>query len=206
MLFQTHFIDNKAPSTLFVFHGMGGGEMDFLESLQPLFSLYNVVGLRGNTTEHGQRRFFLRHPDGSFDQESLQQELKKLFTFLEEWHKQHQMDLQQTAYLGYSNGANFILNALLQKPQFFPKVVLLHGRLPTADVAIPDLSQTQIFASFGSDEPFVSAQQGQQLFEGLEKAGAQLKQFHHTVGHRITFDEWQTALTFLKTPFSHIAL
>ncbi|MDQ5951848.1 MAG: phospholipase/carboxylesterase, partial [Patescibacteria group bacterium] len=116
-LFQHVFIDNKAEKTLFLLHGTGGSEHDLLPLVKELSDQYNFVGIKGNIFEHGMARFFERDEFGVFDQDSITTETKKLSEFIEAWKSNRAIANENTAFLGYSNGATMIVALAFYYPE-----------------------------------------------------------------------------------------
>lgn len=111
---------------LFVlFHGTGGNE----ESLLPIVGDWNahasVLSFLGNVGTGLQRRFFAPLlPDGIVDREDLR---RRVDAFAQEWTVlQEQYSDYQITFVGYSNGANFILALLGRYPTIAERVIVLH--------------------------------------------------------------------------------
>lgn len=197
-LFDFTAIDHGAPRTLFLLHGTGGSKEDFLFLDGLLEARYNLAGLQGNVREGGMARFFARHAEGVFDQGSIREETGKLKKFIEAWAAARHISVGQSSFLGYSNGANMLLAALLNHPDVFRTAVLLHPMLPF-EVApgSRDLSRHRVFVSGGTDDPLVSAGQRTALIDTLKSCGAQMAVREYPSGHKIADEEMKDATAFL---------
>jgi predicted esterase len=196
-LFHHLHIDNHASKTLFLLHGTGADERDLLPLVTGLEDKYNLVSLLGNVREHGMARFFARDEQGVFDQESIAIEAKKLAQFIETWNNIHNLKSSDTAFLGYSNGANMIAALTLTFPKLVTKAALLHPMLPFEPKAI-DLSHQQYFVSYGEHDQMILAAKAKTLIATLETMGAQVDVFHHDGGHEI----WPEEVAALKRVLS----
>lgn len=194
-------IDNKALHTLFLFHGTGGDEHDFLFLNDELNQIYNLVGLRGNVDENGMSRFFRRLSPGVFDQENLTEEAHKLADFIQEWNTAHDLSPESTVFLGYSNGANMILALLFLFPNLIKTAVLLHPMLPFDPSQTLDLSAQRLFVTSGVEDPLVSRPETLDLIQKLTDRKAQVQHKEYPGGHELTSQEMRTTLNFLKSLF-----
>jgi predicted esterase len=200
-LFKHIYIDNKALQTLFLFHGTGGDEHDFLFLNEELDHKYKLVGLRGNVDENGMSRFFRRLSPGVFDQENLTEEAHKLADFIQEWNTTHGMSPESTVFLGYSNGANMILALLFLFPNLIKTAVLLHPMLPLDPSDSLDLSSQRLFITSGAIDPLVSHSETQVLVQKLSERKAHVQHEEYPGGHELTSQEMRTTLNFLKSLF-----
>jgi predicted esterase/catechol 2,3-dioxygenase-like lactoylglutathione lyase family enzyme len=179
----------SAPSqdidhTLILFHGTGGDEYDLLPLAEAVYPGAGIVSLRGNVSEHGMKRFFVRHSDGTFDQESIKSEVTKLEAFLSEMD----IDPAKSTFLGFSNGANFILSYLLLHPEKVKNAIILHGKLPFV-VDKVNLSELAIFIASGEHDEYVTPEEFKSLKTTLSIAGAEVTEFIHNRGHEVNKEE-----------------
>lgn len=195
-LFTHTYINNQASRTLFLLHGTGGTEHDFLFFDDLLGNTYNLLGLRGNIREGNANRFFRRFEEGVFDIENIKEEAGKLSSFIRIWMEKHTESL---TFLGYSNGANMILTMLFLYPSIIPTALLLHPMLPI-DVPQqkPDLTGLSAFVSSGNYDTIVSDEESTRVTEELTSCGAQVLDHRYDAGHQIGEDEIRDIVTFLK--------
>ena len=190
------FLDHGREKTLFLLHGTGGDERDLIALVEPAQAAYNFVGLRGNVLEGGLPRFFARSAPGVFDQLSIATESDKLAEFLKAWYTKHELPVEQSAFVGFSNGANMLLATLLRHPEVIQHAALLH---PMQVIEPPevDLAGKRILVTYGLGDTMLPGA-GQQVAADLEARGAQVQVFAHSGGHQITAGE-QAALLDLLT-------
>lgn len=182
--------------TLFLLHGTGGNEADLLPLAEAVTEDYNLVGLRGNVSENGMRRFFARTGPGIFDQTSVEQESDKLAAFLEAWYTEHELNPDQAAFVGYSNGANMLLATLLRHPQWMRRVALLHPMMPFEPENV-DLSGYEILVTYGAKDAMVPVAESQRVMRVLEAHGATVTVASHYGGHELGQPELDALAEFL---------
>lgn len=195
MSFIYKHINNHAKKTLFLFHGTGGDETDFLFLDASLNHQYNLVGLRGNIQENGMNRFFKRLEFGVFDEENIKQEVEKLKQFIEGWKKVHSDEI---LCLGYSNGANMILALLFSHPELVQKAALLHPMLPFSPPATLNLAEHTVFVSYGNQDQMISVQKSEAVVKSLINAGAALTTKEYSSDHGISQEELHDVLEFIN--------
>ncbi len=186
--FHSDFIDNGATKILGLLHGTGGDENDLLPIVKNLAKEYNFLGIRGNVTQQGMTRFFLRNGDGSFDIENIKEEVEKLKKFLAD----HPAD----AFVGYSNGANMILALALLHPDFVKQAVILHGKLPFEPQAL-SLDGKAFLISYGENDQIISKDESLHAVAKLQSLGATVQSVSHTGGHEIHKNEITAMEKFL---------
>ncbi len=186
-LFDYIYVDCQAPRDLFLFHGTGGTKSDFLFLRSLLHDQYNLVGLQGNVSEEGMRRFFKRSSPGVFDQESIKEESDKLNQFILWWKEEHPQ--RMTSFLGYSNGANILLSTLFYYPQVMKNVFLLHPMLPFVPKEVIPLASHRIIVTMGDDDPLVSSSDQELVIQTLKSNNAQLTVKTYPTGHQISEQE-----------------
>lgn len=197
-LFKYKYIDNKAPSTLVLFHGTGGTEMDFLFLNDTLHNSYNLLGLRGNIDENGMNRFFKRTSFGIFDQQSIKEESTKLKQFIDLWTHKYALKKEELAYLGYSNGANMILAQMFHFPDDIKKSILLHPMLPFHPKKQLDLSQNATFISYSTNDTMISPIESKKVIDVLQKNNSQVAIHTYNTGHQLSEKEIADCIAFLS--------
>jgi len=198
-LFQLYDNEVQSEKILFLYHGTGGNETDLLPLVEPFAATHRIVGLRGNVQQQGLNRFFIRNPDGTFDEESVREEVAKLQDFLVQWAKENSLSPENIVHVGYSNGANFILANLLLHPESITTAALLHPMLPLAPPENLELNTHRIFVSWSENDELMPAEKSRELLQVLEKAQATLRIHHSEAGHRITAEEVSELQRFLST-------
>ncbi len=196
-LFHHLHIDNHLGKTLFLLHGTGADERDLLPLVAGLDDKYNLVSLLGNVREHGMARFFARDERGVFDQESIAEESKKLSEFIVAWNAEHKLKPTDTAFLGYSNGANMIAALALNYSDLVTRAVLLHPMLPF-EPRQKNLSHQHYLVSYGESDQMIPAAKAKILIATLEAMGAKISLVSHEGGHEIWPEEVEALRKFLE--------
>ena len=96
----------KGGPALFLFHGTGGDEHQFLDLGAELMPGARRIGVRGDVSEGGALRYFKRLAEGRYDMADLGRATKKLEGFVGGVTAAE--PASQTVGLGYSNGANIL--------------------------------------------------------------------------------------------------
>jgi phospholipase/carboxylesterase len=196
--FVYHHVASAAQKTLFLLHGTGGDQYDLLPLVESLADEYEVVSLLGNVREHGMPRFFVRTPDGTFDEESMRTEAEKLRDFVLAWCEKSGRIPEDTAFLGYSNGANIIAALAQLHPEVVYSGVLLHGLLPLPEVAVPELFGRKFFVTYGLNDTMIPPEKSRVLEQSLRQAGADVEVLTHSGGHELRVEEREALVEFLK--------
>lgn len=193
-LFSYKFVNNNSNKTIVLLHGTGGDEIGILQFTLQLGIKSNILSIRGNVSEYGMNRYYVRFSDGSFDNESLKEELEKLNNFLEEIISKNNLE-NNFEFLGYSNGANFALAfALSQSNKIsIQKIYALHPVAPALKV-INSLENTEIIVTYADQDAYSSPEKMAKLQEVLKKAKAKLELKEFIGGHEIS----EAEMEFLK--------
>ncbi|MBA3449050.1 MAG: alpha/beta hydrolase, partial [Pseudaminobacter sp.] len=99
---------------LFVFHGTGGDENQFLQFGRDMLPDATIVSPRGDVSEHGAARFFRRTGEGVYDMDDLALRTTTMTGFI----RAHVEAAGPSPVLGlgYSNGANILASAVFAAP------------------------------------------------------------------------------------------
>lgn len=181
--------------TIIMLHGTGGNENDLKEIASQIDPQASLIGIRGSVEESGMLRYFKRYPDGSFDLKDLAMNTKMLYLGILELLEYYQLDASKTSLVGYSNGANIAINMFKEYETPFAKAILLHASPVRLDVPVLSQEQLQVFLSFGQQDPFITAQQFNQLKDQFTNPSI----YTHAGGHQLTYDELDAAKDFYKS-------
>lgn len=197
-LFDHVFVDNESSITLVGLHGTGGSKKDFLFLDELLNNDFNILGIGGNISENGYARFFERHEEGFFDQESLAEESEKLVAFMFSWISDNPTRAENIIFIGNSNGANMILATLLTDPDTVQDAVLLHAMLPfDVEPSKLDFSDKKLFVSIGIKDEYITPVEQEKLSKTLEATKASLTLKRYDSGHQISQQEIKDVIEFL---------
>lgn len=180
--------DNQSDTlTLLLLHGTGGNEDDLIEVGQMISSTASLLSPRGKVLENGMPRFFRRLAEGVFDMDDLKIRTKELADFVKEASNIYSFDINKTVAVGFSNGANIAASLLLSYPETLRGAILLRAMVPFIPNSPPDLSDKQVLLSAAMFDPIVSESQTQNLFDLLEKSGANVTlKWQQQSGHNLT--------------------
>lgn len=179
---------------LFVFHGTGADETQFLGLGRDLLPGVTVVAPRGDVSEHGAARYFRRTAEGVYDMADLTRATAKMAGFV----RAHAGGRQPSSVigLGYSNGANILASVLFEAPGLFDAAVLMHPLIPFRPQPV-DLASTRVLMTAGRRDPICPPQLTASLEETLRGFGADIETVWHDGGHEVRQQEITAAGAFL---------
>ena len=183
-----------APA-LFLFHGTGGDEHQFLDLGAELKPGARRIAPRGDGSEGGALRYFRRFAEGQFDMADLGRATGKMGAFVRE-----RLAAERPAEaigLGYSNGANILAAVLFESPELFDTAVLWHPMIPFAPRPQPGLAGKRILITAGRRDPICPTPATQALADWFTAQGAGGEVFWHEGGHEIRQGELQATSAFL---------
>ena len=193
----------KGGPLLFVFHGTGGSEMQFLDLGAEMLPTAHVVSPRGDVSEMGALRFFRRAAEGVYDFEDLATRTAAMNSFIKAHVDEHKPSA--VIGLGYSNGANILASVIDKAPGLFGHAILMHP-LVTWDFGTGEsLNGTSIFMTAGGRDPICPPDMTGKLADMIEARGAKLKTFWHAGGHEVPQDELDAVRTQLSEITAQIA-
>ena len=118
-----HFFQKGSNNRQLVvaFHGTGGNEYQLLTTVARLYPEASILSYAGTYNNGATRRFFAPLQNGQLDRKSFNQAINTFLTTI--WEDP---SFEEIIFIGYSNGANFILGVLEKNPQIANTVILLH--------------------------------------------------------------------------------
>ncbi|HFI0024977.1 TPA: alpha/beta hydrolase [Streptococcus suis] len=181
-----YFIKGTSPRLLVFFHGTGGNKKSMLFLSQQLEPEASVLSLDGSWVQGRERRFFAPLVDGQLDLVDFEM---RLSAFLDFWQDLAIQPYQQITFVGFSNGANFIMGLLTKQSNLADNYILLH---PSAlDYAFPmQNSRAEILFTLGQNDPYVDPFALENLVDDLQASAfpkANLARFDK--GHYLSHDE-----------------
>lgn len=179
---------------LFVFHGTGGDERQFLGPALEAMPEARVIAPRGDVAEGGALRFFRRTAAGVYDFDDLARRSEAMAAFV----AAHRVPPPSaTLGLGYSNGANILASVIDRHPGLFSHAVLMHP-LVTWDIAAgAPLAGQSVLITAGGRDPVCPPERTGALAEALEARGARVRVWWHPGGHEVTPAEWAAVAAWL---------
>jgi phospholipase/carboxylesterase len=180
---------------LFLFHGTGGDEHQFIDLGEGLLPGARRIAPRGDVSEGGAARYFRRTGEGVYDMADVARATAKMAGFVEA--KLGGARPAEVAGLGYSNGANILALVLLARPDLFDIAVLMHPLIPFAPAPQPGLAGRRILVTAGRRDPICPPARTEALADYLRGQGADLSLFWHEGGHEIRREELFAVKEFL---------
>lgn len=192
-----HRAEPGAPGgpLLFVFHGTGADETQFLGLGRDLLPEATVVAPRGDVSEHGAARYFRRTAEGVYDMDDLARATAKMAAFVAGRREAHAG--AAVLGLGYSNGANILASVLFSHPGLFDAAVLMHPLIPFTPPPQPRLAGRAVLLTAGRHDPIAPAPLTEALADWFARQGARVQTAWHTGGHELRPAEIAAAKAFL---------
>lgn len=171
------FEPGSDPWTLLLLHGTGGDERDLLGLGRQLAPQASLLSPRGRVREGGTtNRFFARRAANDIDVPDMLARTDDLAQFVAAAVERYDLDPSRIVALGYSNGANIALNALLATSGLLRAAALLRPVLYHEPEPLLDLTGVRVLAASGGLDPYSPPEQLERLRDVLERSGATLQQ------------------------------
>ncbi|HFI0788001.1 TPA: alpha/beta hydrolase [Streptococcus suis] len=180
------FIKGTSPRLLVFFHGTGGNKESMLFLRQQLDPEDSVLSLDGSCGQGRNRRFFAPLIEGQLDLVDFE---LCLSAFLDFWQDVEIQSYQQITFVGFSNGANFIMGLLTKQSNLADNYILLHPS--DLEYAFPmENSRAEILFTLGQNDQLVDQVALENLvddWQALAFPKANLARFDK--GHFLSQDE-----------------
>ena len=128
--------------------------------------------------------FFRRYTPTSYDQPHVMQEADALAQFVVDASEAYQFQRQNLTALGYSNGANVALAALIRHPKAFGAAILWRPVMPLENLPEVNLEKMHILITSGLHDPFFP--HGKSVFPYLNSMNANVQEELLSAGHDLT--------------------
>ena len=182
--------------TIVLLHGTGGDENDLVPLGRMLAPGAALLGVRGNVSENGARRFFRRLAEGVFDLEDLHRRTRELGDFLESAVATYDFSASSLFALGYSNGANVAASLLLERPAALAGGALFRAMVPFEPATIPALLGKKVLISAGRFDAMIPPAGSERLATILREAGADVELVWQPTSHGLTQGDVTTGQQF----------
>jgi phospholipase/carboxylesterase len=188
-----HHAEGEGSPVLFLFHGTGGNEAQFLDLGRQLQPQGRLVAPRGDVSEGGALRYFRRMAEGRYDMEDLARATEKMAGFV----GAQAGDTRPVRGFGYSNGANILASVMFEHPNVFDAAVLMHPLIPFEPHPQPGLKGKRVLITGGRNDPVAPAARTEALWAWFKAQGAAAELVWHEGGHEIAQSELRAAALFL---------
>ena len=182
------FIEGTSDRTILVLHGTGADEHNILPLATALDPAASALSPRGMHLEGGMNRYFERYPDGTFNEQSIEQAVVELAEFIEAAAKEYEFDLGNIFASGFSNGANTAAALMVRRPELLVGAALFGSTMPFAEVAPVELTGKRIWLANGDYDSYAPVDVSSRWVEILGGFGANVTWLRHPGGHQISQD------------------
>ena len=182
------FLKGTSSRTILVMHGTGGDEHNILPLAKALDPEASVLSPRGMHLEGGMNRYFERYPDGTFNEQSIEQAVIELADFIAAAVQEYGIDASNIFATGFSNGANTAAAIMVGHPELLVGAALFGSTTPFADVPSVDLSGKRIWLANGDQDSYAPVDVSSRWVEQLADFGAEVTWLRHSGGHQISQD------------------
>ncbi|MCF6369283.1 VOC family protein [Rhizobium halophilum] len=190
--------DAPGEETLVLMHGSGGSEADLMPLAHRIAPQAMLLGLRGRSVEEGSPRWFRRLPGDRFDQADIRSEAEAFAAFVEGAVEGYRLDAERLAFLGLSNGANFLAAVMALYPGLIRRAVLLRPAMVLEDPPVVDLSANSVLMVSGRQD--LAAPLARRLEAWLRDSGANLTSHFIDAGHQLSDEDLPLAKAWMDEP------
>lgn len=184
---------NSATSkTLLLLHGTGADEHDLLSLGKALDPSANLLSPRGLVVESSMSRFFLRYPDGRFDEAGIVLAVDELADFIAVAAEEYGFDAKKVFAVGFSNGANAAGALLLLHPESIAGIAAFgttKSFLESRSVA--NLAGKKVWIANGATDEYSPADRTADMVSEFKSLGAEVQLMMHPGGHEIVMKHIQ---------------
>lgn len=152
---------HATEETFVLLHGSGGDETTLMDLASRIDPHAVLMGIRGRLVQDGVTRWYRRLTPTRFDQDDIRSEAGAFASFLRDAVEAKKLDLANTTFIGYSNGANLLAAMALLYPGLVERAVLLRPMSVLESIPDVDLSGTRFLTVAGAADsiyaPFAPA-------------------------------------------------
>ena len=182
--------DAGSARTLLLLHGTGADERDLLGLGKAIDPNANLLSPRGLVVADGMARFFLRYPDGRFDEAGIIANADELAEFVAAAAFEYGFDESKVWAVGFSNGANAAGSLLLLHPETLQGVVAFGTTksFQAPPKRIPSLAGKRVFIANGKLDDYSPADKTDAMVREFRQYGAEVELMMHAGGHTISHE------------------
>jgi phospholipase/carboxylesterase len=182
------FQKGTSSRTILVMHGTAGDEHNILPLAKALDPDASVLSPRGMHLEGGMNRYFERYPDGTFNEQSIEDAVRDLAEFVSAAVQEYGIDASNIFATGFSNGANTAAAIMVRHPELLVGAALFGSTIPFAEIERVDLSGKRIWLANGDQDSYAPVDVSAGWVEQLVDFGAEVTWLRHSGGHQISQD------------------
>lgn len=171
---------NDSNELVVLFHGTGGNEYQLLGIAGELFPGADVLSFEGDSGSAMSRRFFPPLVNGEMDRNAYNDAVRRVTEVINELN----LDYDKVTFLGYSNGANFIIG-FLENAIEIDVAVLMHPSDLKYDVSNAK-RDTKVIITAGANDYMVTPGQTKALELQFKSSFADVNFMLFDGGHEIT--------------------
>lgn len=192
-------IPGKNNHAIVLLHGTGGSASSLFEIGQKIDPQAALIGFQGEVEEQGMARYFARYSDGSFDLRSLASATYDFKDTLEKMIKHYGLADFTITVVGYSNGANLAVNVFKEFENMpINNALLFHPSSVRSEIPFKQQEGLRMLITSGDNDPFITIEQFNELFEQLKAANIQVETLVHHYGHQLTYEEIDKAKELIE--------
>lgn len=182
--------NHETARTLLLLHGTGADERDLLGLGKALDPDANLLSPRGLVVADGMSRFFLRYPDGRFDEQGIIANADELAEFVAAAAFEYGFHESNVWAVGFSNGANAAGSMLLLHPEVLQGVVAFGTTksFVSPPKRVPNLTGKHVFIANGKTDGYSPAEKTDAMVKEFRQFGAQVDLMMHSGGHTISHE------------------
>lgn len=184
--------NSETSKTLLLLHGTGADEHDLLSLGKALDPSANLLSPRGLVVESSMSRFFLRYPDGRFDEEGIVLAVDELADFIAVAAEEYGFDAKKVFAVGFSNGANAAGALLLLHPESVAGIAAF-GTTKSFVESRSDAKLTgkKVWIANGAGDEYSPADRTDAMVAEFKTLGAEVQLMMHPGGHEIVMKHIQ---------------
>lgn len=168
------------------FHGTGGTEYDFVDLITETNEDAGILSPLGPESCDGNACFIAKTADGVYDPEYLREGAKRLVQFVNRAAEGYNFDRRDLIWLGYSSGADAVVQVMMNFPSVVNRAILLRPSLVAVPDKLPTFADVYVLLSAGRQDEMVSAENTERLIRVLQLSGAVVELFLHDATHSVT--------------------
>lgn len=185
-------IPGSANKFFVLFHGTGGNEYSLLSIVGDIDPTASVISFLGNVGSGSNRRFFAPLQDGQLEREDFDHRVDQFLTL---WDELKPINAKVT-FVGYSNGANFVLGLLGKAADIADNIVLMHPS--NLGYTFENTSKSRILITTGAIDTLSLPSDVLQLSKQLSEYFPTTKLELLDGGHEVENEEVAKIISFLN--------